>query len=137
MDTDGSHYTNLYSFTVADNVDPFYVAVMGGKFYGASLFGGTNDGGAIFAVNLDGSGFTNLYSFPGNEGNEIESLAFSNGTLYGISQGVIFGIVVQPILSIALSSGEAILTWNDPSYCLYSAPSIKDSFTQVVGATSP
>src|SRR5262249_47577052 len=76
INTDGTGFTNLYSFTspstnssgVFTNSDGFHpragLLLSGGSFYGATEFGGRYGSGTIFQLQADGSGFTNLYNFP-------------------------------------------------------------------------
>jgi hypothetical protein len=40
-------------------------------------------------------------------------------------------------LSIHADSGNAVLTWNDPSYALQAAPAVIGDYTNITGATSP
>jgi uncharacterized repeat protein (TIGR03803 family) len=75
INTDGSGFVNLYSFTapstnsygVYTNSDGFRPRVglllSGGSFYGATTSGGKFGSGTIFRLQADGSGFTNLYNF--------------------------------------------------------------------------
>jgi hypothetical protein len=51
--------------------------------------------------------------------------------------GGVFAIVLQPTLNITEAGTNAILTWSDPSYSLYSAATVTNTFTKVTGATSP
>ena len=69
---DGGGFTILYSFSPCpypeylngDGDNPGGgVALSGGRLYGATIAGGTNGGGTVFAVNTDDSGFTTLFTF--------------------------------------------------------------------------
>jgi hypothetical protein len=74
-------------------------------------------------------------------------LVLSNGLLYGVAQvgvqgislgdGSIFKMNVFPRLNIALVGTNAVLTWDDPSYPLYTAPAFTNTFTEIIGAASP
>jgi len=74
-------------------------------------------------------------------------LVLSGGTLYGMAQygfhgsslgnGGVYKLIVHPSLQAALSGGRAALSWNDPSYFLYSAPTLTNTFTKVAGPASP
>jgi uncharacterized repeat protein (TIGR03803 family) len=91
VNTDGTDFTNLYSFTDgADGADPQAGLVLSGNIlYGTAESSGQNNG-SVFAINTDGTGFTNLYTFVGNaNGAHPETpLALSGGILYGTtSQG--------------------------------------------------
>jgi uncharacterized repeat protein (TIGR03803 family) len=92
INTDGSHFTNMYTFTGGnDGAIPLAGLILSGStLYGTTQQGGTNGGGAVFAINTTGSGFTNLYSFTGgNDGSfPAAGLILSGKTLYGTaSQG--------------------------------------------------
>jgi uncharacterized repeat protein (TIGR03803 family) len=91
LNTDGSGFANLYSFsaesngTNADGANPNATLVIsGGTLYGTAKYGGSSGGGTVFQINTDGSGFTNLYSFSGTNGTyPYGGLVLSGGTLYG------------------------------------------------------
>src|SRR5437867_2724489 len=70
VNTDGTGFTNLHSFTAINNFtnsDGAYptcgLILSGNTLYGTTGIGGSLDNGAVFAVNTDGTGFTNLHSF--------------------------------------------------------------------------
>ncbi len=85
ISTDGSDFTNLYSFSGVAGEFPQGALVLSGN----TLYGTTESGldiaGTVFRVNTDGSNYTNLYSFTnGNDGaNPMAGLALSGNTLYG------------------------------------------------------
>ncbi len=90
--TNGSGYTNLYSFgTNGEAGGPSgALTLVGGKLYGATRNGGNNGAGTIFSINTDGTGYTNIYgafsdAFPGAW--SPNSLVSDGSTLYGTSQG--------------------------------------------------
>ena len=69
LNTDGTGFTNLYSFGGGDGPwrRSFYFAgliLSDNTLYGTTSAGGGYDIGTVFALNTDGTGFTNLYSFP-------------------------------------------------------------------------
>jgi uncharacterized repeat protein (TIGR03803 family) len=95
--TDGSGYTNLYSFagSVADGSRPrgsLTLSSNGTQFYGMTSEGGVSNRGVLFRINLDGSGYTNLHNFIGGitDGRApyySSLIQSSNGlTLYGMTQ---------------------------------------------------
>jgi uncharacterized repeat protein (TIGR03803 family) len=91
VNTDGTGFTNLYSFTGgADGANPQAGLILSGNtFYGTVAQSGQNNG-SVFAINTDGTGFTNLFTFVGNgNGAHPETpLALSGNILYGTtSQG--------------------------------------------------
>ena len=91
LNTDGSGFTNLYSFTGgSDGANSTAALVLSGStLYGTALQGGSSGLGTVFALNTDGSGFTNLYSFTGGLdcGNPYAGLLLSGSTLYGTTTG--------------------------------------------------
>jgi uncharacterized repeat protein (TIGR03803 family) len=140
VNTDGSGFTNIYSFTVGDYVyagfytnsdgyAPYAGLVLSGDIlYGTAVAGGSGDNGTVFAVTTNGIGFTNLHSFtylnPDTETNSdgaapIAGLILSGNTLYGTAEtggsyyGTVFSLSlpVPPRLAIILSGTNVILTW--------------------------
>jgi len=102
INTDGSGYTNLYSFsaltanTNLDGANPqSALCLAGGMLYGTAQNGGRGGSGTVFALNTNGLGFNNLYSFSvkgywslNNYTNTdgavpLGPLVLSGGTLYG------------------------------------------------------
>ena len=89
MNSDGSGFTNLYSFSTFTNgggVSPRGALVLSGNtLYGVtSSGGGPSNGGTIFRINTDGTAFTNLHSFVFADGkNPAGSLVLLGNTLYG------------------------------------------------------
>lgn len=106
--TDGSNFTNLYSFSAAiyDPATRLYtngdgslsgssygsLAQSANVLYGVAPAGGLNDFGTVYKFNLQNNQFTTLYNFsPPKGGNNtnadgttpIGSLAVFGGTLYG------------------------------------------------------
>jgi uncharacterized repeat protein (TIGR03803 family) len=102
VNTDGSGFTNLYSFTAtsglastnSDGALPVAGLILSGNtLFGAAHSGGSPGGGStgdgtLFAVNTDGTGFTNLHSFHNfagtpSDGGQPNGLILSGDTLYG------------------------------------------------------
>lgn len=155
IDTDGQHFTNLFSFprqsgsntNGANPVDLAGLLLSGNVLYGTTSVSGSGGQGTVFQLNTDGSGFSVLHSFKYTDGAEPESLALSGGTLYGMTsygiQGVslgdggIYALTVQPSLTLSLLGRNAVLSWNDPSSFLYSAATVTNVFTKIAGAKSP
>ena len=116
LNTDGSGFRTLYSFTIgSDNGSGYYVnsdgaypyaglVLSGNTLYGTTLEGGASGAGTVFALNTDGSGFTNMYNFTdGSDGAyPYASLILSGNTLYGTtleggtkSAGTVFAITTN------------------------------------------
>jgi uncharacterized repeat protein (TIGR03803 family) len=87
INTGGTGFTNLYSFTGGgDGANPFAgVIVSGNTLYGTTHSGGTYSQGALFAVTTNGLVFTNLHSFTGNSdgANPYAGLILVGNTLFG------------------------------------------------------
>jgi len=99
--TDGTGYTNLYSFsqfdpTIQTNTDGAnpraQLLLAGSMLYGTAPNGGYSGCGTIFRIKIDGTGFTNLYNFtaldPTTQTNldgahPYAGLVLSSNTLYG------------------------------------------------------
>ena len=90
VNTDGTSFTNLHTFTGgSDGANPYGGVVLSSNaLYGTAYSGGNSGKGTVFAVNIDGAGFTNLYSFTGSGGaNTFAGLILSGNTLYGTAYG--------------------------------------------------
>jgi uncharacterized repeat protein (TIGR03803 family) len=94
VNTDGSGYTILYSFsagappylTNSDGGAPWGGLVLSSNtLYGTAAMGGSSGNGTVFKVNTDGSGFTVLKTLAGGSdgANPAAGLLLSGGTLYG------------------------------------------------------
>jgi len=96
LNTNGTGFTNLYSFTAlanhinADGANPSAPLISsGGVLYGTATFGGKLGNGTVFALNTNGTSFTNLHSFSqlnnyvNSEGGYPNGLICSSGVLYG------------------------------------------------------
>src|ERR1035437_672351 len=93
--TDGTGFTNLYSFTAtsgslytnSDGANPFAGLILScNTLYGTAYRGGSPNKGTVFAVHTDGTGFTILHSFafyPSGGANPYAGLILSGNTLYG------------------------------------------------------
>jgi uncharacterized repeat protein (TIGR03803 family) len=101
VNTDGTGFTNLHSFTPAefnpdtnpsstnsDGVNPKAGLILSGDtLYGTTIGGGGFGRGTVFALNTNGTGFTALHSFAGYDGAYArEELSLSGNTLYGTAQ---------------------------------------------------
>jgi uncharacterized repeat protein (TIGR03803 family) len=94
MNTDGSSYTVLKSFTGSDGMWPSAGLILAGStLYGTTGAGGSsynsnNEGyGVVFKMNTDGSGYTVLKNFTGSDGYfPMADLVLSGSTLYGTTE---------------------------------------------------
>jgi uncharacterized repeat protein (TIGR03803 family) len=100
LNTDGTSFTNLHSFsslvleppsakTNSDGALPQSSLVLSGSvLYGTAEKGGGFGEGTVFAVTTDGADFTNLHSFNFSDGaGPVAGLVLSGGTLYGTTPG--------------------------------------------------
>jgi uncharacterized repeat protein (TIGR03803 family) len=129
VNTDGTGFTNLHSFTArapddrtnTDGAQPNGGLILSGNtLYGTAYVGGSFGLGTVFALNTDGSGFTTLQSFTGGGDGSCPSagLLLSGNTLYGTAYwdgtygyGTVFSIFIQPQLTMMPSGPYVILTW--------------------------
>lgn len=107
--TDGTGFTNLYSFTGynpsvylntnIDGANPTAGLILSGNtLYGTASAGGHSGNGTVFAIHSDGTGFKNLHTFSGlfsgfnpfalnptngDGASPVDSLILSGNTLYG------------------------------------------------------
>jgi uncharacterized repeat protein (TIGR03803 family) len=88
MNSDGSGFTNIFSFDNANPGTPIAALVISGStLYGTTGQAGSGGFGAVFRINSNGTGFTNIYSFNGSDGNgPTAGLVLSGSTLYGATQ---------------------------------------------------
>src|ERR1022692_710059 len=98
LNTDGSGFTNLYSFTTFNHASPYTnsdgarpraeLILSGSTLYGTTTRGGSSGSGTVFALKTDGTGFINLYSFAGGKDGASPQggLILSGDTLYGTTQ---------------------------------------------------
>jgi uncharacterized repeat protein (TIGR03803 family) len=106
LNTDGTGFTNIHSFTRArnqfftnsDGINPAAVLILSGNtLYGTASSGGGSREGTVFKVSTDGTGFVTLHSFtgsflngapyPGSDGGvPVGGLVLSSNTLYGATQ---------------------------------------------------
>jgi uncharacterized repeat protein (TIGR03803 family) len=93
INSDGTGFTNLHSFTGSDGAFPHGLILSGNILYGAAEGGGSSGSGTVFKVNTNGTGFTNLYSFtaaPAGTNSDgtapSAGLILSGNALYGTAQ---------------------------------------------------
>ena len=143
INTDGSGFTNLHSFTAVlgplyTNSDGAYpqagLILSGNILYGTASQGGSLGNGTVFAVNTNGMVFTNLHSFTAFSGFNntnsdgalpVAGLILSGNTLYGTAEfggtngyGTVFavktdGTVFTNLHSFTATSGSYPSTNSD------------------------
>jgi uncharacterized repeat protein (TIGR03803 family) len=102
VNTDGTGFTNLHSFTNpsggppyanGDGMTPYAKVILsGGILYGTAAQGGSAGDGVVFAVNTNGAGFTNMHSFSGGDGiSPYAGLLLLEKTLYGTAHSAAAG----------------------------------------------
>jgi len=135
VNTDGTGFTNLHSFTgLAFDTNgagavPNDLILSGSSLYGTTANGGHSGRGTVFKVNADGTAYTTLYKFTlgdpylfstNSDGAVPSGLILSGNTLYGTAvvggssgNGTVFSLSlpVPPQLSIIPSGDNVILTW--------------------------
>ena len=104
IDTAGNNFTLLHSFNDADTSNgngPYGSLILSdGWLYGMTRYGGDNNYGVIFKIDINGSNYDNLHEFSFSDGlNPYGDLLLSGGWLYGMTyrggdhnKGVIFKI---------------------------------------------
>lgn len=152
INTDGTGFTNLHSFTVIDGTLPRAGLFLSGNIlYGTASSGGVANNGTLFKIKTDGTGFTNLHKFTASSGtfmtnsdgaNPYDGLILSGSTLYGTARlggssgnGTIFSLSFgTPQISITLSETNVILTWptNATWFTLQSATNADSSVWNTV-----
>jgi uncharacterized repeat protein (TIGR03803 family) len=92
INTSGTGFTNLHSFTGSDGAVPVELILSGNTLYGTAEQGGSSGAGTVFAIHTDGTGFTNLHSFTAlsvpytgtnSDGATPKGVTLSGNTLYG------------------------------------------------------
>jgi uncharacterized repeat protein (TIGR03803 family) len=129
VNTDGTSFTNLHSFTGgSDGAGPNAGVILSGNtLYGTAEQGGSSANGTVFAVNTNGTGFANLYSFTARDPvtytnsdgcNPYGGLILSGNSLYGTAElggslayGTLFALKLVPILGIAPAGNQVVLSW--------------------------
>jgi len=148
INTDGTGFTNLHSFTLpaenangqltnSDGRNPSASLISADNtLYGTTSLGGGSSKGIVFKVNIDGTGFTNLHSFtttpafPGpytnsDGANPTAGLILSGDTLYGTTEsgggsgrGTVFAINVNGSAFTNLYSFTGGIDGAGPQACL-------------------
>jgi uncharacterized repeat protein (TIGR03803 family) len=93
LNTDGTGFTNLYSFTAlgapiptnTDGANPYAGLILSGnRLFGTAANGGSSGYGTAFSINTDGSAIATLHSFARTDGaGPVAPLILSGEILYG------------------------------------------------------
>jgi uncharacterized repeat protein (TIGR03803 family) len=134
LQTDGSGFTNLYSFSPApngtnsDGDHPTYGVIFSGNTLYGTAGGGFGGSGTVFAMDTNRMGLTTLHYFAAlssaqepstnTDGSGLQSgLLLSDNILYGITiaggsgYGTLFSISMPPMLTITAAGKNVILMW--------------------------
>lgn len=91
INSDGTGFTNLHSFTGIDGAEPEADLVLSDNtLYGTAFFGGSSGNGTVFKVNTDGTGFANLHRFTASPYVTNSDGAFPSGSLV-LSGNTLYG----------------------------------------------
>jgi uncharacterized repeat protein (TIGR03803 family) len=111
ISTDGTGFTNLYSFTAltsSANTDGANskagLILSNDVLYGTAVNGGSSHAGTVFALNLNTSTSTPPAPIP---------------------------------LTIQLAGNAVVLSWTNSTFALQSAPAVTGTYTNIPGATTP
>lgn len=91
LSTNGANFTVLHSFTSGANSTGLYLSgllVSGGRLFGTTRVGATNETSAIFSINVNGSDYREIYYLNTNfvSTEPTGALLLSGDTLYGTTQ---------------------------------------------------
>ena len=87
VNTDGTDFVNLHTFTAFDGSGPKGALVLsGGILYGTASSGGNGLAGTVFQINTDGMGFSTLHTFLFQQGTPVGDLVAIGNTVYGTSE---------------------------------------------------
>jgi uncharacterized repeat protein (TIGR03803 family) len=158
VNTDGTDFRILHTFTGTDGVNPETDLLLSGDtLYGTTPYGGTSGNGTIFSVKTNGTGFTTLYNFTGTTAdsptnsdgaNPDGHLILAANTLYGDAalgglggNGTIFSLALMqvspPELKVVSVGPDVILTWptTSPGFTLQSTTSLASSLWSTLSAS--
>lgn len=114
LNTDGSGFTPLKSFTGSDGAHPDSLILLGTKLYGTAREGGVAGGlGVLFQMNTNGDGYRVLRQFRDDGNGANPTAIFVIGTtLYGatssggLGKGVLFSLSLSPPTIIAAPQSQ-------------------------------
>jgi uncharacterized repeat protein (TIGR03803 family) len=129
VSTDGTGFTNLYSFTAdSDGGNPVAGLILSGNtLYGTAQNWGASGNGTVFALNTDGTGFRTLHTFTAlssdyansDGANPRSAMALSGDMLYGTTpnggeagNGTVFAINTDGTGFTTVHTFTAQTGWN-------------------------
>ena len=124
ISTNGMDFAVLHSFTGnSGGATPLADLILSGDtLYGTTAFGGTNDNGTVFSININGANYKVLYTFTGGSdgAHPYGNLTLLDNTLYGTTEeggssggGTVFSLALPPpLLAARLFSNQVIVTWS-------------------------
>jgi uncharacterized repeat protein (TIGR03803 family) len=103
MNTDGTGFTTLYSFsevpfgTNSDGAWPASLILSSNTLYGTTSEGGSSGAGTVFKLNTDGTGFSTLYTLSPNSVYHYGQVNSDGAVPYGLvlSGNTLFGFAVD------------------------------------------
>ncbi len=166
LNTDGTGFTNLHSFTAlshitygtnSDGGHPEAGLILSGNtLYGTAASGGSSGYGTVFAVSTNGTGFTTLYSFTAwgtnSSGGQTNSdgfypragLILSGNTLYGTAgyggssgNGTVFSLSLPvPPQLTIIPSGPYVILTWPTNYTGFALQSTTNLVSRAVWTTN-
>ena len=156
VNTDGTAFTNLHSFSGSDGMfSESGLVLSDNNLYGTTWTSLGLAVGTIFAVTTDGTAFKVLHSFTAPDSNAstntdgfnpFAGLVLSGNTLYGTASGggpsgngTVFSLIIQPQLTLTPSASNLILTWttNAQGFALQSTTNLGSSSAWSTNLPSP
>jgi uncharacterized repeat protein (TIGR03803 family) len=100
VNTDGTEFRTLYTNLIdvgLYHVYPEGLLVVGKTLYGTTHYGGAQDMGTIFTLDIDGDNFTNIYSFTTNQdaAHPYPGLVLDGTNFYGTGGRAVFKIDIN------------------------------------------
>ncbi len=81
----GQNFTNIYSFTNANDASPIgNLLLLGNTLYGTTSGGNAGGFGSVFAIGTNGLGYTNLHTFSANSGSPNYTNSDGSGPVAGL-----------------------------------------------------
>ncbi len=160
LNTNGTGFTRIYSFTVPYKTNRDGAAPSGGlrlsgnALYGTAFYGGGADNdGVVFKINTDGTGFATLHDFTALDGdyltnsdgaNPANGVVLAGSALYGAGfeggsagKGTVFRLDLSTPLFFSRIGDHLVLAWTNMDFHLQSAPAVTGTYTNLPNVSSP